>query len=100
MKKKLLCAVAVFLIPVSLLATPIRIGTGTPTVLEVCTGGTEPSNTTLISFANHTSNTVTITAAQLPGIITPVSIPPNGTVTFKVPASPDGTYDYTVDGCQ
>jgi hypothetical protein len=95
MKKKLLFAVGVLLLaalaPIALSALPIRVGAGTPTVLEACVGGTEPTGITLISFANHTSNAVTITSSQLPGIITPVSIPSNGTVTFQIPALRTGS---------
>ncbi len=107
MKKVLLKVVlglSLLAIPGSLWATPPTIKFNgpsyPPSAIETCVGATEPSGITILTFVNHTSNTVTITNAQLPGINTPVSIPPNGTVTFQIPAAPEGTFAYSVDGCQ
>jgi hypothetical protein len=106
MKKKLLLAAGglVLALPTSLWAiTPvikIQGPTIMPTAVEACVGATEPSGMTVITFVNHSANTITITNAQLPGITTPVSIPPNGTVTFQIPATQQGVYVYAVDGCQ
>jgi len=105
MKKVLLKAVmglSVLAIPSSLWATPpaIKVQAGIqPTAVEACIGATEPSNMTVITFVNHTWNTVTITNAQLPGITTPTPIAPGGTVTFQIPAMQQGVYIYTLDGC-
>jgi len=107
MKKVLLksvLGVSLLVIPSNLWATmpaiKVQGPTIQPTAMETCVGATEPSGMTIITFVNHTSNTVTITNAQLPGINTPVSIPPNGTVTFQIPAARQGTYIYSADGCQ
>jgi hypothetical protein len=68
MKKVLLKAVlgvSLLAIPSSLWATnPIVHFQGPtiqPTAVETCVGATEPSGLTVITFVNHTSNTVTIT---------------------------------------
>jgi len=55
---------------------------------------------TVITFVNHTANTVTITNAELPGVTVPTSSPPNGTVTFQIPATQQGVYIYALDGCK
>jgi len=101
---KVVLGVSLLAIPSSLWATnPIIKSQGPtiqPTAVEACIGATEPSGITVITFVNHSSNSVTITNAQLPGINTPTSIPPNGTVTFQIPAAQQGVYIYTLDGCQ
>ena len=101
---KVVLGLSLLAVPSSLWATTPTIKfqgpTIKPTAVEVCVGAIEPSGMTVITFVNHSSNAVTITNAQLPGINTPVSIPPNGTVTFQIPAAPEGTFAYSVDGCQ
>lgn len=52
------------------------------------------------SFSSSREFHLTMTDSQIPGVNTPVSIPSNGTMTFQIPAASQGTFAYSVDGCQ
>ena len=106
MKKVLLRALlgmSLIALPTSLWATPPAIKVQGPSyppgAVETCTGGSIPAGSQILTFTNTTSGTVTITSAQLPGIVTPTSIPPNGNVTFTIPPAVQGTYSYNTSGC-
>ena len=100
---KVVLGLSLLAVPSSLWATPPQIKVQAPTIqptaVEACIGAIEPSGMTVITFVNHTWNTVTITNAQLPGITPPTPIAPGGTVTFQIPATQQGVYIYTLDGC-